>query len=222
MRKTFKIISPLLRPVYKLYAKFPHTYNFRGLKISVRPGVFDPILFHSTIDLINYVEESEFQGHKMLELGCGSAMASVYFSTKNWQCSAVDISTRALDNAKYNAERNNAEVELIKSDLFSELQERSFDVVFVNPPYFPQQVNSESDAAWFCGRDFEYYDKLFGHMKKRDFQEEMILMVLSDQCDTDRISALSSKSGLNMKLVREIHHSYENILIYQFEKLSPQ
>ncbi len=47
----------------------------------------------------------------------------------------VDINERAVALAKHNADRNGLDnVEILQSDLLSELKGRSFDVVLTNPP----------------------------------------------------------------------------------------
>lgn len=47
---------------------------------------------------------------------------------------AADVSSKALEMAKKNAELNGSRVEFLESDLFSEIGGR-FDVIVSNPPY---------------------------------------------------------------------------------------
>src|SRR5210317_395048 len=110
----FQKFSFILIPMYRLYAKSHHTYDFKKLKIDVRPGIFNPILFHSTIDLIEYIESQEITGKKLLDLGCGSGMTSAYFAKKSWNVTATDINPKALQNAEINAEKNNVQVRFIE------------------------------------------------------------------------------------------------------------
>ena len=54
---------------------------------------------------------------------------------------AADISASALELARQNTEIHELEdrVEIIQSDLFSELQGRQYDLIVSNPPYVPHQ-----------------------------------------------------------------------------------
>ena len=131
--KLFRSFSPLLQRLYKIYASFRHRYRFREVRVTVEKGVFDPLLFNSTVNLIDYIESLELENVRFLELGCGSGMASVYFSKKGWQCTAVDISSKAVESAKANTENNNTEVRVLQGDLYTGLREEEFDIVFITP-----------------------------------------------------------------------------------------
>ena len=51
----------------------------------------------------------------------------------------MDVSEEALAVARENARRLGADVEFIKSDMFSEIQGQ-FDIIVSNPPYIPTAV----------------------------------------------------------------------------------
>ena len=57
-------------------------------------------------------------------------------------CSGVDISGKALEVARKNAERNKAEVDFLESDLFEKVT-GTYDVIVSNPPYIPPDVIKE-------------------------------------------------------------------------------
>jgi len=54
---------------------------------------------------------------------------------------AVDISASALELARQNAELHglSGQVEIIQSDLFTELEGRQYDLIVSNPPYVPHE-----------------------------------------------------------------------------------
>jgi ribosomal protein L3 glutamine methyltransferase len=76
---------------------------------------------------------------------------------------AVDISPDALDVAKKNIAGYNLEhqVNLIRSDLFAELGERTYDLIISNPPYvsaaamaaLPEEYRHEPENALASGAD---------------------------------------------------------------------
>lgn len=68
-----------------------------------------------------------------LDLGTGSGYVGVYLAQRGWQVDAVDVSPRALALAARNAARNNVQLRLYESNLFSAVQ-GPYDVIAFNPP----------------------------------------------------------------------------------------
>ena len=81
-------------------------------------------------------------GNAILDLctGSGAIAIAVYKELekqgKKIKMTAVDISEDALTLAKENAELNGADVNFIRSDLFTRIRGR-FDIIITNPPYIP-------------------------------------------------------------------------------------
>ncbi|AUG56306.1 peptide chain release factor N(5)-glutamine methyltransferase [Acetivibrio saccincola] len=81
----------------------------------------------------------------ILDIGTGSGCIAVSLAhyIKNSRIVAVDISQKALDVAKYNAQKNNVadRIEFICGDIFTGLKnifrggKKKFDVIVSNPPY---------------------------------------------------------------------------------------
>ena len=78
-------------------------------------------------------------GADVLDLCTGSGCIGISLA-KRGQCKSVtlsDFSAEALSVAAENAERNGVSVEIVKSDLFQEM-EGDFDLIVSNPPYIPR------------------------------------------------------------------------------------
>ena len=108
---------------------------FMGLPFRVSEDVLIP-----RFDTEVLVEEALplCEGADVLDVGTGSGCIAVSLS-KLGRCRSVtacDISGNALAVARENAARNQAEVQFLKSDLFSGIS-GSFDVIVSNPPYIP-------------------------------------------------------------------------------------
>ena len=86
------------------------------------------------------------QIHRVLDLCTGSgciAIATAHYHPE-WQVDATDLSADALDLARENVERLQADnVRLIRSDLFAGLHGERYDLIVSNPPYV---THEETDA----------------------------------------------------------------------------
>ena len=78
-------------------------------------------------------------GLRVLDMGVGSgALAiSAALACPQARVTGADISEDALAVARENGERLGARVEWVRSDLFSALEGRCFDMIVSNPPYIP-------------------------------------------------------------------------------------
>ncbi len=108
----------------------------------------------------------------ILDIGTGSGCIAISIAkyAKNCFVTAVDISTRALETARRNAEKNGVpdRVIFIKGSLYEELKDRKYDIIVSNPPYIPsEQIPSlgrevgeyEPTEALDGGRDGLFYLK---------------------------------------------------------------
>ena len=83
--------------------------------------------------ILNIIENNQI--NNMLEIGCGTGIVSISVDLESSvDVTAVDISEKALENTRINKERLNSKIKIIKSDLFSNINEK-FDLIYSNPPY---------------------------------------------------------------------------------------
>ncbi|MFR2019152.1 MAG: peptide chain release factor N(5)-glutamine methyltransferase [Christensenellales bacterium] len=101
--------------------------------------------------------------------GSGAIAVSLAKLGRQAQVTAVDVSDRALEIARRNAERNGAAVEFVKSDCFSALKGRKYDMIVSNPPYISEdemrglmpEVTREPELALFGGADgLDFYRRI--------------------------------------------------------------
>ncbi len=113
--------------------------NFYGQTFYVNEQVLIPRFETEELveQVLTYVEKLPNKSIKILDLGCGSGVIGLTLQKKlpNSQVTLVDISSKALEVAKKNADTLNLKVELIKSDWLKGLPKVSYDVIVSNPPY---------------------------------------------------------------------------------------
>ena len=143
--------------------------EFMGLTFHVEPGVLIPRA--DTEILVEKALEWMKPGARVLDIGTGSGAIAVSLAKlgRQAQVTAVDVSDRALEIARRNAERNGADVEFVKSDCFSALKGRKYDMIVSNPPYISEdemrglmpEVTREPELALFGGADgLDFYRRI--------------------------------------------------------------
>ena len=187
-----RILHPFLKRWYRWKHRKPRQTSYKGVEATILPGVFSPTLTLSTRIFIDYLETQSLQGKKILELGAGSGLIASYLALQGAEVIASDISDQAIAGLAMNGEKNGFEVR--QSDLFENIPE-SFDLVIINPPYYPKNPQNDEERAWFCGSDFEYFRSLFAHISARNHTNEEYLMILSNDCDQQYIKSLASTNG---------------------------
>lgn len=143
--------------------------EFMGLTFHVEPGVLIPRA--DTEILVEKALAWMKPGARVLDIGTGSGAIAVSLAKlgRPAQVTAVDVSDRALEIARRNAERNGAAVEFVKSDCFSALKGRKYDMIVSNPPYISEdemqglmpEVAREPELALFGGADgLDFYRRI--------------------------------------------------------------
>jgi release factor glutamine methyltransferase len=186
--------------LYQWYSAKTRSYTFKKIKIRVFPGVFHPAFFFSTKTLIEFLETQNLNRTKVLELGAGTGLISIYCKLQGAEkVCASDISSSAIENILENIGINNIEVDVVHSDLFEKIDPNAFDIIIINPPYYPKKIKTETDYPWFCGESFEYFEKLFLQLNQKRTVKNKIYMIISEDCDIDKIKKLSIKNNQQLK-----------------------
>ena len=101
-------------------------------------------------ECINKEDDTE-RKIEILDLCTGSGAIGISLAKyiKNSKVTCTDISMKALQVAKLNAEKNlvHKNMEFILSDLFENLQERKFDIIVSNPPYIKTEVINKLEKS---------------------------------------------------------------------------
>ncbi|MGH2665145.1 methyltransferase [Flavobacterium sp.] len=198
-----KIVSPFLQKTSKIYLSKPRKYKYKDISVWVEPSVFPPFITISTKLLLEFTETLPLEEKTVLELGCGCGIISILAAKNKAKATASDINTIALDALEKNAKDNRVSIEILHSDLFENLKNRSFDYIIINPPYYPKNPDSIAERAWFCGKDFEYFENLFRQLPDFMTKTNEVYMILSEDCKRDTIFAIAEKNNLSVKCIVE-------------------
>ncbi len=216
MRQVVKHISgPILKRFFKTYLNRATQYSYEGIDIRVEKGVFHPKYFFSTRVLLDFLKKQELSDKRILELGAGSGLISFFCAKKGARVTASDVNQTAIDGLKFNSEKLKLDVEIVKSDLFDDI-EQTFDCIIINPPYYPKTPSNEAEKAWFCGEDFEYFQKLFSQLNERK-ETAAIWMILSEDCKIDHLKDLAEKHEIAFELIHTDQSWAEKNFIFQLK-----
>ncbi|MFT7250601.1 MAG: release factor glutamine methyltransferase [Flavobacterium sp.] len=198
-----KITHPFLKLGLKLYYSKPRNYCYENICVKVHSDVFPPHLTLSTRILLDFIKPIDLTNKTFLELGCGSGIISLFAAKKGAKVTSTDINIIALDFLKESADKNQLEITIIESNLFENLTENSFDYIVINPPYYPKNPKNIKEQAWFCGTNFEYFEALFSQLPNYKKTSNSVYMILSEDCEIDKIKVIAKKNSLSMKCVAQ-------------------
>jgi len=216
MRKIIKLfLGPIVQKIHAGYLKKPRRYSYKDISVWVEPGVFPPFLTLSTKILLEFVEPMPLNGKQFLELGCGCGIISILAAKKGAEVTAADINQTALDALARNSADNNVKLAIINSDLFQNLNAQKFDCIVINPPYYPKAPQTAAEQAWFCGENFDYFEKLFAQLTSSLNDGNHTYMILSEDCEIETIQSIAAKNGIGFETVLQKKVAAERNFIFR-------
>jgi release factor glutamine methyltransferase len=204
-------------PIYRYKAmriiREESSYEYANIKLHIPPEVFHPGIFFSTPIFIDFLEKENFQEKKTLDIGTGSGLIAIFTAKKGAISTAIDINPKAVKTASQNAIHNEVKVEVLESDLFEKLPLQQFDYLLINPPYYPKKPQNISENAFFAGENLEYFEKLFFGMKPYLAKDAKIWMILSEDCDFEKISLIAKKQNFSIEKIHQCHKWGEELFV---------
>ena len=220
MRVIKSILNKTYKPFLEKYLSSPRNYTYKGNTFLIYVGVFHPGFFFSTKFLLNYLLSYPLKNKTLLELGAGSGFISLIASRGGAVVTASDISIKAIENISANAKLQSETIEIIHSDFFEMIPKRAFDFIIINPPYYKKNPIVETDYAWYCGENGEYFSRLFSTISDYMNRHSIVLMVLSEDCDIEMIKKMAMKNSFFLNKLKEKLILWERNFIYQVETQS--
>lgn len=204
-----------------LYLRRERWSTHDGIRVRVSPGVFHPGLFFSTKILLSYLATIDLKRCRVLELGAGSGLIALTAAARGAIVTASEISEAAIKDLRFNAALNHLALNVIRSDLFENIPAHAFDLVIINPPYFPTDPVTDRDRAWMCGSGFEYFHRLFEGLTRRGAYPTTIIMILSEHCALETIRSIAQEFGFSLNAVRHVTNWLESNDLYSITSVTP-
>ena len=214
------IVARTYKPILEKYLSGTTYYRYKGIELEIAPEVFHPRFFFSTRFLLDHIRSLPLSGKKFLEPGCGSGLISVYAAKQHAIVTALDINPIAIEMLKKNSLINGTTITIVHSDLFEELPPQKFDIIAINPPYFKNDPVEIRDYAWQCGKNGEFFEKLFGGLREFILATSIVLMVLSENCDLLLINTIAGRNGFALRTIKTKQNVLEKNFIYQIDQVS--
>ena len=131
---------------------------------------------------IEYINDKFNRSVNILDIGTGSGCIAITLK-KNIDCNvdAVDISLEAIKVAKDNAKLNNVDINIFKSDILNNVDNK-YDVIISNPPYisYDEEImdivkNNEPKTALYASNDGLYFYEEILKKCKRNLNKDFII-----------------------------------------------
>lgn len=217
LQKTYS--NFLLKPFLQWYLKKERTTVVRGYKLRVKPTVFHPKYFFSSTYLFDFVSTLTLHNKTFLEIGSGSGLISLLALQKKAIVTCSDLNPLAVECTRINVQENFGKVsqnfKIYESDVFESIPKSHFDTIVINPPYFFSEVRSAGQLAWNCGKNGEYFIKLFSELNNYITDTSQVYMILADNCEIGQIIGIAKEYKFNLALVEQKKIKWEMNYIFR-------
>jgi len=217
-----RVRNLIYKPFVEWYTSRESSYKYRDILVKVKPGVFHPRFFSSTGFLLEFFEFINFNRKKVLEIGSGSGLISIFTANEGANVTAIDICPLAVENTNLNVVSNQDKISLyggnvtvLQSNLFENVPAGIFDLLILNPPFYQGDVKKPGDHAWYAGRDMEYFEELFSKCRNYMSRDSEMYMVLSEDCNFNKIFEIAKKNAVLIKAVAVKQFITENLYIFK-------
>jgi len=166
----------------------------QGKRLVIFPSVYKPL--ENEHGCSEYCRE----GDRVLDLGCGSGVGTVFCAPKAREVVAVDISLPAVRNTEENCRIQGLKnVRVLQSDMFSRV-EGKYDLILANSPYIEDEFEVEEQQF---ATSVRYLPTLFAQVGDY-LAEDGRLLIQFPFRSRSRIQRLASEHGLKLISMRPL------------------
>ena len=202
--------------------------NFYGIDYYVDERVLIPRF--ETEELVyntnNYINKY-FKNPKILDLCTGSGCIGLTLKKLNSNCDLTlsDLSPYALEVANINRKKLNLEVEIIESNLFSNIEDK-YDIIVSNPPYVSENdkvdtlvSQNEPHIALYAKKNgLEYYEKILSECESYLNSKYLIAFEIGES-QKNRVINLINKYLKNVEIITKKDMSNRDRMVFIFKNI---
>ncbi len=195
------------------------TMDFCGQEVVVLPTVFPPDLNTPILaEVIEKLARNFLQINnrcRIFEMGTGTG-AAILNAAKipGVIASASDIAPMAVLNAKANALWWNVQCDIYQGNLFENVPQEKFDIIFWNIPFIKDDPGGIEDIRFRIAFDpaYKHFQQFLVDVDSRlENNGQILLAVDYGMCDVPEIYDLTDKAGFNTKVYQESQISWKQI-----------
>jgi release factor glutamine methyltransferase len=181
----------------------------------VYPSVFNPNDFISSKIFVDFILGlGTLNDKKILDMGCGSGIVSVYCASLGAKCLAADINPEAVRSAKENSEINGFgnDISTVNSNLFENINDK-FDVIFFNPPYYPKEPLNDFERAFKAGEQYKVIKDFAARSNEYLNKNGVIYLIISSDMDLNEIKRIFNANHFVFEVLKEFKKPFETFYI---------
>nr|MDO8080655.1 methyltransferase [Candidatus Freyarchaeota archaeon] len=199
------------------------SFKYQGFKFLVFKDVYDPS--DDTFLLAENLDVSE--NDHVLDMGTGCGILAIIAGNTAEKVVGVDISERAVMNARINVILNNMEgrIEIRLGDLWNALKpNEQFSLILFNPPYLPiPQAETNIgilEKAWNGGENGrEIIDEFLAKFDDFLEREGRVQLVLSSLSGIENTLSYLEKKGFQVKKNLEKKFFFEKLVLVNLKRV---
>jgi methylase of polypeptide subunit release factors len=188
----------------------------------VPPTVFHPRYFFTSKFMAEFLKRQDFDGKRVLDLGCGSGILSLVAASAGARVTSIDINPSAVTATRTNAQLNSLaeQISAREGDLVDslDLDEGSFDCIISNPPYYPGDPLTMSERAFKGGLKNEFMSRLAPALPRLLHAQGSLLVVLSSDVDAQQLLGPFEGSGFSVRTLEIKKLTFETLAIVQIRR----
>lgn len=167
--------------------------------------------------VIEYVKATNSNNLKILDLCTGSGIIAITLKKELEQVSvdiiASDISEKAIEVAKENAQNHNADIRFIQSDIFNNIDDK-FDIIVSNPPYIDRKdevtmqdnvLKYDPHLALFAEEEGMYFYRKIIEQANDYLDENGVIFFEIGYDQKDKIIKLADMNGYSGEVYKDIN-----------------
>ena len=186
----------------------------------------DELVYLPSDDSFLLAENLEIkEGQRVLEIGTGSGIVSMYASLLTDDVTATDINYNALELAEKNFKINNIDtIKLEFGDLFEPVKDQKFDVILFNTPYLPTDsddiINDDLNYAFDGGLDGRnVIDRFINQVSNHLNDKGIVQMIQSSLSDNEKTLNMFDRNGFIAEIAESEKFFFEEIVLINAYKI---